>query len=123
MVNTFEFLNRNTTTNVYMIGDQCIKSFGEGQIKIKVQVDKKHTNSIELKNVIYVPELRNNLLSVSAITNKGYTVKFDQKGTSVKHDDGTTALTATKRGQLYIMNQKNNHCAMNTSNDNNNLLR
>lgn len=53
-------------------------------------------------------------------TNKLF--QFDQSRASVKQADGSTALKATKRGQLYIVNQMNNR-AMNASDENDNLLR
>lgn len=42
--------------------------------------------------------LRNNLLPVSAITNKGCSVHFGSKGACIKRVDGSTALTARKHG-------------------------
>lgn len=108
-------------TDVYTAADQYIKSRGEGTIKIHARINKNCSNLVELKDLIYVPESRN-LLSVSAITDKGYVVKFGQSGASVKRADGSTALTATKRWQLYIVNQ-NDNCAMSVSSENDNLLR
>jgi len=105
----FSLMYGNSSTDVYTAADQCIKSCGEGTVKINARINKNCSNLVELKNVIYVPELRNNLLSVSAITDKGYVVRFGQRGASMKRADGSTALTATKRGQLYIINQNNNH--------------
>jgi len=113
---------RDSSTDVYTAADQCIKSSGEGTVKINARINKNCSNLVELKNVIYVSELRNNLLSVSVITDKGYVVRFGQKRASVKRADGSTALTATKRGQLYIVNQNNNH-AMWVNSEKDNLLR
>lgn len=59
---------------------------------------------------------------MTAITDKGYVVKFAQNSAAVKRADGTTALTATKRGQLYIINQKRNR-AMRTNVEDDRLIR
>ncbi|CAK9814306.1 Retrovirus-related Pol polyprotein from transposon TNT 1-94 [Anthophora quadrimaculata] len=120
--NKFHTLNQGIRTDVYTAADQCIKSNGEGNVRMKVQITRHHSNTVELKNVMYVPELRHNLISVPTITDNGYVVKFGQKGACVKRADGTTALTAVKRGQLYIVNQSDNY-AMHINSESDNLLR
>ncbi|KOC63584.1 Copia protein [Habropoda laboriosa] len=120
--NKFSVLERDASTNVYTAADQCVKSRGEGKINLSVKANLKDTNTVKLSNVIYVPELRNNLLSVSAITDKGYHVKFGPKGACVKRANGTTALTATKKGQLYLVNETSDHTLL-TNDVKDNLLR
>ena len=61
-----------------------------------------------MKDVIYVPKLRNTLLSVSAVTNKDYQVNVGRNNAVVKRADGSIILTATKDGQLYKVNQNKN---------------
>jgi len=118
----FKSLYEDATTKVFTATDQYLESSGKGSIKLCTRINKNDSNLVELKDVIYVPKLRNNLLSVSAITDKGYVVMFDNKGALVKRADGSTALTATKRGQLYTVNQNKNY-TMCVSSECDNLLR
>jgi len=113
----FNSLHEDAITKVFTAADQYLESSGKGSIKLSTRINKNDSNLVELKDVIYVPKLRSNLLSVSAITDKGYVVMFNNKGASVKCADGSTALTATKRGQLYTVNQNKNY-TMCVSSDN-----
>jgi len=84
----FNSLHEDATTKVFTAADQYLESSGKGSIKLSTRINKNDSNLVELKDVIYVPKLRSNLLSVSAITDKGYVVIFDNKGASVKRADG-----------------------------------
>lgn len=77
---------------------------------------------MKLQNAIYVPELRNNLLSVSSVTDKGYTVKFEKNRATVHRKDGSIALTATKHNHLYVIDEKAEHTAF-VSEQDDNLIR
>ncbi|XP_071648509.1 uncharacterized protein [Temnothorax longispinosus] len=57
--------------NVYTAGEQSVKSLGIGEIRMEVKLNNRATNRIRLENTIYVPSLRNNLVSVSSMTEKG----------------------------------------------------
>lgn len=59
--------------------------------------------------MMFIPALRNNLMSFSMITDNGYKVIFDKYRATVKRRDGSTALTATKRNQLYIVDEIKSH--------------
>ena len=61
-------------TQIYTATEESVKSAGKGQIKIKVS-----SNEIKLKEAMLVPDFKNNLLSVSSITNNGYKVIFEKE--------------------------------------------
>jgi len=67
---------------------------------------------IKLKDTMHVPALRNNLVSVSTIIDNGYTVVFDKYRARIKRKDGSIALTATKKNQLYVVDKINNSAAV-----------
>lgn len=69
----------------------------------------RHENKIiKLENVLYVPELCNNLLSVPTITERGHTVIFNKTRAFVKREDGSIILTTTKRENLYVVDEEAN---------------
>jgi len=51
-----------------------------------------------------LPELRNNLLLMPNITNKGFLVIFQKSRAFVKRKNGSTMLT--RRNQLYVVDEK-----------------
>jgi len=59
-----------------------------------------------MQNALCVPGLRNNLLSVSRITDKGYSVTFKKKRAFINKENDSTILTATKRNELYVVDEK-----------------
>jgi hypothetical protein len=65
--------------------------------------------SLETKDVLYVPGLRKNLLSVSAMEDKGFVVKF-QKGQVLIHleesSPDTTEVIGVREGNLYRLQGK-----------------
>lgn len=60
---------------------------------------------------MYVPELRNNLSSESSVTDNDYTVTFKRDQATNNQKDGSVVLTATKRIQLYVVNEKKEYAA------------
>lgn len=54
-----------------------------------------------------VPRFRNNLLSVSRMTDNDYTVIFKKKCAFVNRSDGSTALMAKREGRLYVVDEAN----------------
>jgi len=82
-------------------------SSSAGEIKLEVK-NRSSRNTIKLNDAMLVPALRNNLMSVSTITDNGYKVTFDKYRATIKRSDGSTALTATKRNQLYVVDEMKN---------------
>lgn len=62
-------------------------------------------NNVKLKDTLFVPALRNNLMSVATITDHGYKVIFAGDGAVIKRKDESTVLTASKRNRLYEVNE------------------
>ena len=78
--------------------DCSVEACGKGTVELNVCVSQNRSETINVKDVIYVPKLRNNLLSVSAIMNKGYQINFGRNNAVVQRADGSIILTATKYG-------------------------
>ena len=59
------------------------------------------TRKCKLIDVLYVPELTYNLLSVSKAVEKGITVTFNERGCVIKDTNQRLITVATKVGNLY----------------------
>lgn len=58
-----------------------------------------------------------------SITDKGYSVIFDKNQALIKRKDGSTILAATKRNQLYIVNEKIERVILAENEHNKNLFK
>jgi len=52
---------------------------------------------------LYVPDLRGNLLSVSAITNKGFQIEFNTDSANILSKKGSAVLKVLKRDKMYVI--------------------
>lgn len=75
-------------------------SDGQGEIILKQGMNNK---SIRLKNVLHVPDIGMNLLSVAKITDHGYNVKFDKNGAVVYRTGVDSKLTAVRQENAYYV--------------------
>lgn len=100
--NKDKFLNlNNERTQIFTATEESVKSDGKGQVKLKVNA----TNEVKLKEAILVPSFKNNLLSVSSITNNGYKVTFQKDSAVIRRPDGSIALRAKQENGLYIIKE------------------
>jgi hypothetical protein len=103
----FGTLNKDDNTRVYTASEHFIESVGSGDINVNLRTNKRiENNQIKIQNALCVPKLRNNLLSVPSITDKGLSVTFQKNRAFVNRKDGSTMLTATKRNQLYVIDER-----------------
>lgn len=72
---------------------------GTGEISVKIS----QGGEIQLRNVLYVPGLAANLISVSTITKSGYRVTFNEKGCNVSDVNGKIICSATLSNKLYAL--------------------
>ncbi|CAK9827078.1 Retrovirus-related Pol polyprotein from transposon TNT 1-94, partial [Anthophora retusa] len=101
----FETLKDSERSKVFTAAEHYVKSTGTGEIKLNAKINRHVKNSVKLKDTMCVPELRNNLLSVACVTNNGYNVTFEKDRAVITRKDGSVALTATKRNNLYLVDE------------------
>ncbi|UYV80412.1 hypothetical protein LAZ67_19000134, partial [Cordylochernes scorpioides] len=75
---------------------------GCGDIKFKAYVGKHHVD-LKLCNVLYVPDVRQNLLSVSRMKNKGKIVNFANRRAQVFDSENRIVAIAHDENGLYVM--------------------
>lgn len=109
----FSTFSKDKACNVYTAAEHQVKSEGAGDVRLNVRLPGNVSNGIRLQDTMLVPEFRNNLISVSKITDNNYTVTFRKNGAVVKRTDGSIAMTARRQGQLYLVNGQKEDAAFN----------
>jgi hypothetical protein len=81
---------------------RTISCTGIGNGKLRSVDDKGRQTTVDLRDVLLVPGLNNNLLSVNVLTAAKMIVEFAGNTCRVKKD-GDVILLAEKRGNLYAV--------------------
>lgn len=67
---------------------------------LKVGVKGKQ-NTVSVKEILFVPEITTNLLSIIQITKHGNKVNFDNKSCRIFDDQGHLFATGTRKNSMY----------------------
>lgn len=87
-------LANSMSTDVKGKGVVTLSALGEGSI-----------GTANLNDTLFVPDLRTNLISVSKITDNGYTVDFSRDFARIRDSNGNVRLKATRLGNLYYLQE------------------
>lgn len=87
-------------TTVVIVNGNILKSYGSGEAIIMTKTPDRDRNKITLKNVLYVPDLKSNVISVSKITQNWYKLVFEKEKCMLSCN-GKTYLEAKKKNNLY----------------------
>lgn len=88
---------------LHLANNETTKVNGVGDVKIEIK-EKRKNNDVTLKNVLLVSDLRQNLISVSKITDKGHEVHFRKNEAVIVKNNGEEWLRAKRYGNLYYIN-------------------
>ncbi|GBP86392.1 Copia protein [Eumeta japonica] len=83
-----------------------------GDVTINALNGENQSDRILFTNVLYVPELAVNLISVHQITENGGQVKFDSKGCVILNRQNVIVATATKVNNMYRLNMNTGYACM-----------
>lgn len=97
--------------NITVANREPLAVKGVGCVDIHVSQDKV----IKVNNVLYVPGLAANLLSVSTIVKNGHKVNFNNKGCEIQNGQDEVICTATLSNKLYIMDSRKEVAHLTTS--------
>ena len=102
MFSELEVMNR---PQVVTLGEgRSIEYTKRGTVKLKLKQLDGTYKSATLHDVLYVPELLYNLLSISKATDFGKRVKFDDSMCKIINEDQGAVGSAMKCGSLYYLN-------------------
>ena len=94
----------NSPRNVEVGDGRTVKATAIGNISLQLCLPDGSTKYCNLKNVLFVPNLAHNLLSVSQTSKVGNVVQFEDSTCRIFKDNQLVAV-ADKIGKLYIL-----HC-------------
>ncbi|UYV76897.1 hypothetical protein LAZ67_14002326 [Cordylochernes scorpioides] len=98
----FTALNREQTQNVVVANGNKLQVKGIGQGEIKVITPQGKTDTLLLTKVLYIPELTDNLLSVSAATSNGCKVTFNRDWCTIERDNTALANGILDNGMYRL---------------------
>lgn len=78
-----------------------------GDIEMRTVVGKEYFDVL-VQNVLYVPEITANLLSMSQLINNGNVVKFEHNSCRIYHSGNRLVATADLIDGVYKLNNANN---------------
>ena len=93
-----------------VLGDgRALTAVGRGEVVLDMVLPNGESKSCTLHDVLYVPTLSYNLLSVAKASQKGKIVKFTKFACYMLDKRHKMVAKATKIGSLYQLNHKPNH--------------
>jgi hypothetical protein len=100
-----EFIQLKVPRIVKTASGAFIYGTGIGNVHIQVFTDDLRTETLVLMDVLYVPELAGNLISVSRLQDKGVLVQTTEntKHAMVLTRQGSIVANATRIGSQYIL--------------------
>jgi hypothetical protein len=90
--------------------DTILETIGTGSIKATMQIGGRVLLTI-ITQVLHVPKMKNNFISVSKFISEGLKVEFDKDGCKVNNAHGTVVAKARREKNLYFLDvnvQKDN---------------
>lgn len=114
MTNDFNLLKDVKTVtdcSISTANDQVMFADKVGSVVLPVS----ESFNAEVKNTVYVPDLKVNLLSVSQIVKKGCSVLFKSTGCGIYDLHQNVIATGTLKNDLFQLDLKNEHVACHTS--------
>jgi hypothetical protein len=92
-------------TKVILGDDSSIPAIGTGRVHVRMNAKGKWVTSI-LQNVLYVPDLSTNLLSVSHLARRSAEVRFVGEACYVYDKGKSLVLEGKLRNDLYVMQMR-----------------
>ena len=97
----FVNLNRSIRKPIVLANTDTVISSREGTIKIRLKANDQKFNNITFENVLFVPTVNTNILSVKRLTDKDCKIDF-YKDKCVIRKDGETVFLAYIESGLYV---------------------
>ncbi|KAG8478423.1 hypothetical protein CXB51_028191 [Gossypium anomalum] len=113
----FKTLDKSCKTRVKIGNGQFINAEGKGEVLICTATDDKI-----IKNVLLVPEIDRNLLSIAQLLEKGYSVVFKGQECQITNPNGSSLMTVTMSDKFFEVDWSgDSHSAHTASTENTKL--
>lgn len=96
---------KHSISEITVANDMKLNVTSAGKVVMKIE----HSDSsdfLPINGVLHVPDLSANLLSVSQIVSKGFTVNFDVNGCRILDADGNVVATGDHNNNMFKLNAK-----------------
>ena len=103
------FKSFNKAQEVTLGDGHVLEATGEGIVQIKMKLPNEKLRRSNLRNVLFVPKLAYNLLSVSKAAEARRTTQFDESGCPIFNSDMNVIAVAKRVGNLYYLECQENH--------------
>ena len=112
----FVNFNRLAEPRDITLGDEhVVKAVGRGVVLMRISTDDVETNKCRLQDVLYVPKLSFNLLSVVASTKARMLLQFTEGGCEIFDGKNKLVATASRESNLYYLNCCSIHVRINSA--------
>lgn len=81
-----------------------LNAIGRGVVVLQTKLPSGRTKKCKLHDVLYVPKLSHNLLSVSKASDAGKKVRFGEASCQILDENQKLIAVATRAGDLYYLN-------------------
>ena len=98
-----EFHSLERPQHVTLGDDHSLNSIGIGNVAIELLLGNGKTRQCHLYNVLCVPKLSNNLLSVSKATKAGKRVEFNSTDCQIVNKEGKVVAVGIRKGSFYYL--------------------
>jgi len=88
-----------------MGNDTTLEAVGKGNIKAIMQAGGKMSHTT-ITQVLHVPKMKNNFISVNKFIFEGFKVEFNKDGWKVNNVEGVVVAEARRDKNLYLLNVK-----------------
>ena len=99
-----EYVRLKQPQEISLGNGHLVKATGKGTVLLKIAIGQNQIQRCELKDVLFVPELSYNLLSVSKIAKAGKIIKFASSECVLLDGNQRIIATASLIGSLYQLN-------------------
>jgi hypothetical protein len=86
---------------VYLGDGQLLQAHGRGTVRLLLALPDGTENPVIAENVLFVPALNTNLLSVKQLVRRGYNVGFQDSQAQVRRKDSSVLALGYLRDSLY----------------------
>jgi len=101
----FAEFNKNHRENIFVANGQRVVVEGIGTVRIQITNSDGKRQSVKIQNVLYVPSISGNLLSVRKLVAEGFSVNFTPNGNcNIAHGD-VQVTTAVLQDNLYVLKE------------------
>jgi transposase InsO family protein len=98
-----ELRNLSEPQDISLGDGHVLEAIAKGFIDLEMLLPDGSSQKCTLKDVLYVPKLSHNLLSVSKASESGKTTKFNNSGCEIFNRDNKVIAFGTRVGSLYYL--------------------